>query len=343
MAEKRALITGITGQDGAYLARLLLDKGYRVFGAARRASEMNVSKLQHLSAYEGIECVSLELQEITNILRTIEKVRPDEVYNLAAQSFVGASFEMPIYTSDVTALGPLRLLEAIRQVNPKIKFYQASSSEMFGKVQAVPQNEDTPFYPRSPYAAAKLYGHWITVNYRESYDIFACSGILFNHESPLRGLEFVTRKITHAAVRIKKGLQKELRLGNLDAKRDWGYAAEYVDAMWRMLQAPAPGDYVVATGETHSVRDFCNAAFGHLGIELTWSGKGVDEEGINRATGKVLIKVDPKFFRPTEVDLLLGDNAKARKELNWSPKTTFTDLVGIMVEHDRELLCHETK
>jgi len=343
MAKKRALITGITGQDGAYLAKLLLDKGYKVFGAARRASEMNVSKLQQTGAYEDIECVSMELQEMTNILRTVEKVRPDEVYNLAAQSFVGASFEMPVYTSDITALGPLRILEAIRQVNPKIKFYQASSSEMFGKVQAVPQNEKTPFYPRSPYAVAKLYGHWITVNYRESYDMFACSGILFNHESPLRGLEFVTRKITHAAVRIQKGLQKELNLGNLDAKRDWGYAAEYVEAMWKMLQAPAPGDYVVSTGETHSVREFVEAAFGALGMELNWSGSGAEEEGKDRATGKVIVRVDPKFFRPTEVDLLIGDSAKARKVLDWTPATTFADLVAIMVEHDRKVLAHEQK
>ncbi|MFQ5480960.1 MAG: GDP-mannose 4,6-dehydratase [Thermodesulfobacteriota bacterium] len=343
MAEKRALITGITGQDGAYLAKLLLDKGYKVFGAARRASEMNVTKLQQVGAYEGIECVSLELQEMTNILRTIEKIRPDEVYNLAAQSFVGASFEMPIFTSDVTALGPLRILEAIRQINPKIKFYQASSSEMFGKVQAVPQNESTPFYPRSPYAVAKLYGHWITVNYRESYDIFACSGILFNHESPLRGLEFVTRKITHAAVRIKDGSQKELCLGNLDAKRDWGFAAEYVDAMWRMLQAPQPGDYVVSTGETKSVKDFCNAAFEALGMELCWSGSGVDETGTDKATGKVIVRVDPKFFRPTEVDLLIGDSAKAREALDWSPATTFKKLVALMVEHDIKVLEHEKK
>jgi len=343
MAKKRALITGITGQDGAYLAKLLLDKGYEVFGAARRASEMNVSKLQHTGAYEGITCVSMELHEMTNILRTIEKVRPDEVYNLAAQSFVGASFEIPIYTSDITALGPLRVLEAIRQINPKIKFYQASSSEMFGQVQAVPQNETTPFYPRSPYAVAKLYGHWITINYRESYDIFACSGILFNHESPLRGLEFVTRKITHAAVRIKQGLQKELRLGNLDAKRDWGYAAEYVEAMWKMLQAPAPGDYVVSTGETHSVRDFCNTAFSALGMELNWSGSGAEEEGKDKATGKVIVKVDPEFFRPTEVDLLIGDSAKAHTALDWRPATTFTELVALMVKHDQKVLEHEQK
>jgi len=343
MAKKRALITGITGQDGAYLAKLLLDKGYKVFGAARRASEMNVSKLQQTGAYEDIECVSMELQEMTNILRTVEKVRPDEVYNLAAQSFVGASFEMPVYTSDITALGPLRILEAIRQVNPKIKFYQASSSEMFGQVQAVPQNEKTPFYPRSPYAVAKLYGHWITVNYRESYDMFACSGILFNHESPLRGLEFVTRKITHAAVRIKQGLQKELNLGNLDAKRDWGYAAEYVEAMWKMLQAPAPGDYVVSTGETHSVREFVEAAFGALGVELLWSGSGTEEEGKDKATGKVIVRVDPRFFRPTEVDLLIGDSAKARKVLDWTPATTFTELVALMVEHDQKVLAHEQK
>jgi len=343
MAKKRALITGITGQDGAYLAKFLLDKGYKVFGAARRTSEMNVSKLQQAGAYDDIECVSMELQEMTNILRTVEKVRPDEVYNLAAQSFVGASFEMPVYTSDITALGPLRILEAIRQVNPKIKFYQASSSEMFGKVQAVPQNETTSFYPRSPYAVAKLYGHWITVNYRESYDMFACSGILFNHESPLRGLEFVTRKITHAAVRIKKGLQKELNLGNLDAKRDWGYAAEYVEAMWKMLQAPAPGDYVVSTGETHSVREFVEAAFRALGMELNWSGSGTAEEGKDKATGKVIVRVDPRFFRPTEVDLLIGDSAKARKVLDWTPATTFADLVALMVENDQKVLAHEEK
>jgi len=343
MAKKRALITGITGQDGAYLAKFLLDKGYKVFGAARRTSEMNVSKLQQAGAYDDIECVSMELQEMTNILRTVEKVRPDEVYNLAAQSFVGASFEMPVYTSDITALGPLRILEAIRQVNPKIKFYQASSSEMFGKVQAVPQNETTSFYPRSPYAVAKLYGHWITVNYRESYDMFACSGILFNHESPLRGLEFVTRKITHAAVRIKKGLQKELNLGNLDAKRDWGYAAEYVEAMWKMLQAPAPGDYVVSTGETHSVREFVEAAFKALGMELNWSGSGTEEEGKDKATGKVIVRVDPRFFRPTEVDLLIGDSAKARKVLDWTPATTFADLVALMVENDQKVLAHEEK
>jgi GDPmannose 4,6-dehydratase len=301
---------------------------------------MNVTKLQQVGAYDDIECVSLELQEITNILRTIEKVCPDEIYNLAAQSFVGASFEMPVYTSDITALGPLRILESIRQINPKIKFYQASSSEMFGKVQEIPQNEKTPFYPRSPYAVAKLYGHWITVNYRESYDMFACSGILFNHESPLRGLEFVTRKITHAAVRIKKGLQKELRLGNLDSKRDWGYAAEYVEAMWRMLQAPKAGDYVVATGETHSVREFVEAAFAHLGIGIEWQGSGVDEVGVDKATGKVIIKVDPAFFRPAEVDLLIGDSHKAYNDLGWKPMTKFKDLVALMVEHDLKVVEH---
>ncbi len=338
MAEKRALITGITGQDGAYLARLLLEKGYKVFGAARRASEMNVTKLQQVGAYDDIECVSLELQEITNILRTIDKVRPDEIYNLAAQSFVGVSFEMPVYTSDITALGPLRILESVRQINPKIKFYQASSSEMFGKVQEVPQSEKTPFYPRSPYAVAKLYGHWITVNYRESYDMFTCSGILFNHESPLRGLEFVTRKITHAAARIKKGLQQDLRLGNLDSKRDWGYAAEYVEAMWRMLQAPKAGDYVVATGETHSVREFVEAAFGHLGMEIEWKGSGVDEVGVDKATGKTIIRVDPAFFRPAEVDLLIGDSHKAYNDLGWKPTTKFKDLVALMVEHDLKVV-----
>jgi len=340
MAEKRALITGITGQDGAYLSRLLLDRGYRVFGAARRTSEMNVTRLQQTGAYGRVECVTMELEEMTNILRTIEKVRPHEVYNLAAQSFVGASFELPVYTSDITALGPLRILEAIRKIDPSIRYYQASSSEMFGKVQEIPQNEKTPFYPRSPYAAAKLFAHWMTVNYRESYDIFACSGILFNHESPLRGLEFVTRKITHAAARIKKGLQDELHLGNLDSKRDWGYAAEYVEAMWRMLQADAPGDYVVSTGETHSVREFVEAAFGHLGIEIDWRGSGVEEEGVERATGRVIVRVDPRFFRPAEVDLLIGDSSRARNELGWKPGTRFSELVALMVEHDMKVIEH---
>lgn len=331
---KKSLITGITGQDGAYLSKLLLDKGYEVYGAFRRTSDLHLNRLRFLGVDEKIRFVPLELLEFTNIYRTIEKIQPDEIYNLGAQSFVALSFEEPIFTADVTGLGPLRLLEAIRSINPKIKFYQASSSEMFGKVQAIPQNEKTPFYPRSPYAASKLFAHWITVNYRESYNIFACSGMLFNHESPLRGFEFVTRKITHAVARIKLGLQKELRLGNLDSKRDWGYAQEYVEAMWLMLQQDEPDDYVIATGETHSVREFVEAAFKNLGIDIEWSGKGVDEKGIDKASGGVLVRIDPEFFRPAEVDLLIGNSEKAKKKLGWSPKTTFKELVGIMVEHD---------
>jgi len=338
---KKALITGITGQDGAYLARLLIDKGYEVYGAARRTSEMNIDKLKFMGVEDRINYVPLELNEITNIHRTLEKVNPDEVYNLAAQSFVGASFEMPTYTSDVTGMGVLRILEAIRAVNPKIRFYQASSSEMFGKVQGVPQSEQTPFYPRSPYAVAKLFAHWMTVNYRESYGIFACSGILFNHESPLRGLEFVTRKITHAAARIKFGLQKEVRLGNLDSKRDWGYSPEYVDAMWRMLQQDTPEEFVISTGETHSVREFAEAAFSHAGFDIEWSGKGVDELGVDAQSGRTLVSVAPEFFRPAEVDLLIGDSSKAKEKLGWSPETSFKELVGKMVEHDLEIVGNE--
>ncbi|GMR04948.1 MAG: GDP-mannose 4,6-dehydratase [Thermodesulfobacteriota bacterium] len=340
---KKALITGITGQDGAYLARLLIDKGYKVFGAARRTSEMNLDKLKFMGVEDKINFVSLELHEVTNILRTIEKIEPDEVYNLGAQSFVGASFEMPMYTSDVTAMGPLRLLEAIRTINAKIKFYQASSSEMFGKVQEVPQSEKTPFYPRSPYAVAKLFGHWMTVNYRESYSMFACSGILFNHESPLRGLEFVTRKITHAAARIKMGLQEDVRLGNLDSKRDWGYSPEYVDAMWRMLQLAEPDDFVIATGENHSVREFVEAAFSHVGFNIEWSGRGIDEKGVDRSSGRTLVRVAPEFFRPAEVDLLVGDSSKAREKLNWTPKMSFRELVAEMVEHDLKVVGGENR
>lgn len=340
---KKSLITGITGQDGAYLAKLLLEKEYEVYGTFRRTSDLHLNRLRFLGIEEKVKYVPLELLEFTNIYRTIEKIQPDEIYNLGAQSFVALSFEEPMFTADVTGLGPLRLLEAIRTINPRIKFYQASSSEMFGKVQAIPQNEKTPFYPRSPYAASKLFAHWITVNYRESYNMFACSGILFNHESPLRGLEFVTRKITHAVARIKLGLQKELRLGNLDSKRDWGYAQEYVEAMWLMLQQDEPDDYVIATGETHSVREFVEAAFKNLGIDIEWSGKGVDEKGIDKASGGVLVRIDPEFFRPAEVDLLIGNSEKAKKKLGWSPKTTFKELVGIMVEHDLILAEKESR
>lgn len=331
---KKALITGITGQDGAYLSKLLIDKGYEVYGAFRRTSDLNLNRLKFLGVDNQIQFTPFELHEFTNIYRTIEKIQPDEIYNLGAQSFVGMSFEQPIHTTDVTGVGPIRVLEAIRSVSPKTKYYQASSSEMFGKVQAIPQDEKTPFYPRSPYATAKLYAHWITVNYRESYGLFACSGILFNHESPLRGLEFVTRKITHSIARIKYGLQDSVSLGNLDAKRDWGFAKEYVEAMWLMLQQEQPDDYVIATGETRSVREFVDAAFQAIDVHIAWSGEGINTVGVDRKTGKTLIKVDPQFFRPAEVDLLVGDSSKAKKQLGWAPKTTFQNLVETMVSHD---------
>jgi GDPmannose 4,6-dehydratase len=331
---KKALITGITGQDGAYLSKLLLDKGYEVYGAFRRTSDLNLSRHRFLGIDDKIAFVPLELLEFTNLHRVLEKTQPEEIYNLGAQSFVALSFEQPVFTADVTGLGVLRILEAIRDVNPKIKFYQASSSEMFGKVQGSPQNESTPFYPRSPYAAAKLFGHWATVNYRESYGMFACSGILFNHESPLRGLEFVTRKITRAVARIKLGMQEDLKLGNLEAKRDWGYAPEYVEAMWLMLQHPDPDDYVIATGETHSVREFVEAAFRGAGMGIEWTGKDLDEKGIDVSTGKTVVKIDEEFFRPAEVDVLIGDSSKAKEKLGWKPRTTFQDLVRIMAEHD---------
>jgi GDPmannose 4,6-dehydratase len=335
---KKALITGITGQDGAYLSRLLLDKGYEVYGAFRRTSDLHLGRHKFLGIEERIKFTPVELLEFTNVYRTIEKIQPDEIYNLGAQSFVALSFEQPVFTADVSGLGVLRMLEAIKAVNPDIKFYQASSSEMFGKVNASPQNEETPFHPRSPYAVSKLFGHWATINYRESYGMFACSGILFNHESPLRGMEFVTRKITHAVARIKLGQQEELALGNLDSKRDWGYAPEFVEAMWLMLQQPEPDDYVIATGENHSVREFVEAAFGRVGVSIEWSGEGVNEVGRDGASGKTLVRIDPQYFRPAEVDLLIGDSSKAMEKLGWSPRTTFEDLVGKMVEHDLSLL-----
>jgi len=331
---KKALITGITGQDGAYLTKFLLDQDYEVYGAFRRTSGLNLNGLKYLGVEDKVKYLPLELLEFTNIYRAIEKIQPDEIYNLGSQSFVALSFEEPLFTADVTALGPLRVLEAIRALNPKIKFYQASSSEMFGKAQAIPQNEKTPFYPRSPYAASKLFGHWITVNYRESYGIFACSGILFNHESPLRGLEFVTRKITYSVARIKLGLKSELKLGNLDSKRDWGYAPEYVEAMWLMLQHTDPDDYVVATGETHSIREFVEHAFRYAGFDIVWKGKDMEEKGIDKKTGKTLIEISPEFFRPAEVDILQGDYSKAQEKLGWQPRTKFQDLAGIMVEAD---------
>jgi GDPmannose 4,6-dehydratase len=314
---RTALITGVTGQDGAYLSQLLLDEGYRVIGAERRASSRNRQRLDEFGITDAIEFVDFDLADQGNMIRTLQRCEPDEVYNLAAQSFVALSFEQPLMTGDITGLGVARLLESIRAVNPGIRYYQASSSEMFGKVQAVPQTEHTPFYPRSPYGVAKLYAHWLTVNYRESYDMFACSGILFNHESPIRGVEFVTRKISLAVARIKGGLQRELRLGNLDARRDWGHAREYVEGMYRMLQADAPDDYVLATGETHSVREFVELAF--AAADLHWEDHVV---------------IDERFMRPAEVDLLIGDPSKARHALGWEHKTTFEELVTQMVHAD---------
>jgi GDPmannose 4,6-dehydratase len=340
---KKALITGITGQDGAYLTRFLLDKGYEVYGAFRRSANLNLSGLQYLQVDDKVNYLPLELLEFTNIYRAIERIKPDEIYNLGSQSFVALSFEEPIFTADVTALGCLRILEAIRAVKPDTKFYQASSSEMFGKVQAIPQNEKTPFYPRSPYAASKLFAHWITVNYRESYGIFACSGIFFNHESPLRGLEFITRKVTDGIARIKNGLQEKIIVGNLDAKRDWGYAQEYVEAMWLMLQQEKPDDYVVATGETHSIREFAENAFRYAGFDIVWKGKDIEEKGIDKKTGKTLIEVSPEFFRPAEVDILLGDYSKAKGKLGWQPRTKFQDLVSIMIEADIKRVKKEIK
>ncbi len=340
--EKRALITGIRGQDGAYLAKLLLEKGYEVWGADRRSGDLSNWRLKELGIERDVNLIYMDLLEFTNIFRVIDKVRPDEVYNLAAQSFVGVSFEQPILTSEVDAIGVLRLLEALRTLKPDTKFYQASTSEMFGKVKEIPQNEETPFHPRSPYGVAKLYGHWITVNYRESFGMFACSGILFNHESPLRGLEFVTRKITHSLARIRYGLQEKLILGNLEAKRDWGYAPEYVEAMWLMLQQDKADDYVVATGETHSVREFVERAGKVAGFDIEWEGEGVNTKGIDRKSGKVIVEVSPEFYRPAEVDLLVGDPAKAERVLGWKPKVKFETLVEIMMEADLRRMSEKT-
>jgi GDPmannose 4,6-dehydratase len=342
---KRALITGITGQDGAYLAEFLLNKGYEVHGIKRRASLFNTDRIDHLYQDPHEENVNFflhygDLTDSTNLIRIIQEVQPDEIYNLAAQSHVQVSFETPEYTANADAVGTLRLLEAIRilRMEDKVRFYQASTSELFGKVQEVPQKETTPFYPRSPYAAAKLYSYWITVNYREAYNIFACNGILFNHESPIRGETFVTRKITRAAARIKYNLQKCLYLGNLNAKRDWGFAGDYVEAMWLMLQQPKPDDYVIATGEAHSVREFVEEAFRCVDIEIEWQGQGAEEVGIDKSTGNVIIAIDPVYFRPTEVDFLLGDASKARRILGWKPKMTFHELVRYMVKSDLKLV-----
>ncbi|MFW6016299.1 MAG: GDP-mannose 4,6-dehydratase [bacterium] len=340
---KKALITGITGQDGSYLAEFLLDKGYEVHGTIRRASTFNTERIDHLYQDPHEEDISLHLHygdmtDSSNLSRLVEKINPDEIYNLAAQSHVAVSFEMPEYTADVDGIGTLRLLDAIKDSEIETRFYQASTSELYGKVQEVPQSETTPFYPRSPYAAAKLYAYWIVKNYRESYNMYAVNGILFNHESPRRGKRFVTRKITRAVARIVNGKQKKLYLGNMNSKRDWGYAKDYVELMWMMLQQDTPDDYVVATGETHTVREFVGLAFKHADIEIEWQGEGVDEKGIDRKTGKVLVEVDPKYFRPAEVDLLLGDPSKAKKDLGWEPKVTFEKLVKIMVEADLEAI-----
>jgi GDPmannose 4,6-dehydratase len=341
---KIALITGITGQDGAYLAELLLEKGYIVHGIKRRSSLFNTDRIDHLYKDQHESDVRFflhfgDMTDSSNLIRIIQQVKPDEIYNLAAQSHVGVSFEMPEYTANSDATGALRLLEAIRLLgmDKKVKYYQASTSELYGKVQEIPQSETTPFYPRSPYAVAKLYAFWITKNYRESYDMYACNGILFNHESPLRGETFVTRKITRAAAKIKLGLQKKLWLGNLDAQRDWGHAKDYVEGMWLMLQQDIPEDYVLATGVTHSVRHFAELAFNEIGIELEWKGKGVDEKGINKANGDVIIEVDKRYFRPAEVELLVGDPSKAQKQMGWKHKYSLNDLVKEMVAADIEL------
>ncbi len=333
---KRAVVTGVTGQDGAYLANLLLDKGYHVFGTYRRTSSVNFWRLRELDILEhpNLSLVEYDLTDLGASINLIEKYGPDEVYNLAAQSFVGVSFEQPTTTAQITGLGPLNLLEAIRIVDPRVKFYQASTSEMFGKVQAVPQCESTPFYPRSPYGVAKLYAHWMTINYRESYNIYGASGILFNHESPLRGREFVTRKITDAAAKIKLGLLKNLELGNLDAKRDWGFAGEYVEGMWRMLQASEPDTYVLATNRTETVRDFVRMAFKAIGCEIEFSGHGENEIARDVETGETLVRVNPQFYRPAEVELLIGDPAKAQAKLGWAPNTTLEELCQMMVESD---------
>jgi GDPmannose 4,6-dehydratase len=351
--KKTALITGVTGQDGAYLTEFLLGKGYEVHGVKRRASLFNTNRIDHLYHDRHEKNVQFflhygDLTDSSNLIRIIQETQPDEIYNLAAQSHVQVSFETPEYTANSDALGTLRLLEAIRilGLTEKTKFYQASTSELFGKVQETPQRETTPFYPRSPYAAAKIYGYWITVNYREAYKLFACNGILFNHESPLRGETFVTRKITRAIARIHLGLQDKLYLGNLDSKRDWGYAKDYVAAMWLILQQAVPEDFVIATGETHTVREFVERAFAEIGTTIVWQGEGVAEKGTDQATGRVLVEIDPRYFRPTEVDLLLGDPTKAKQKLGWEPKVTFAKLVKMMIAADletaqKDLFCKE--
>jgi len=345
---KKALITGITGQDGAYLSEFLLKKSYEVHGIKRRSSSFNTQRIDHLYQDPHVENKRFilhygDLTDTSNLIRIIQQVRPDEIYNLGAQSHVQVSFEVPEYTADSDGIGTLRLLEAIRilGMEKQVRFYQASTSELFGKVQEIPQKETTPFYPRSPYAAAKLYAYWITVNYRESYGMYACNGILFNHESPLRGETFVTRKVTRATARISLGLQDKLYMGNIDAKRDWGFAGDYVELMWLMLQQNDPEDYVVATGVTTTVRDFITMAFKEAGIDLIWEGKGIEEKGKNKVNGKVLVEIDPRYFRPAEVELLIGDPSKAKAKLGWEPRVKLPELVKMMVEHDIELAQRE--
>ncbi|MCI9411237.1 MAG: GDP-mannose 4,6-dehydratase [Eubacterium sp.] len=338
---KKALITGITGQDGSYLAELLLEKGYEVYGIMRRKSVVDYGNVEHIK--DKLNFIYADMTDVVSLIRAMRISQADEIYNLAAQSFVATSWEQPLATADIDALGVTNMLEAIRTVKPEARFYQASTSEMFGLVQEMPQKETTPFYPRSPYGVAKVYGHWITKNYRESYDMYACSGILFNHESERRGLEFVTRKITDAVARIKLGVQDHVELGNMDSKRDWGHSKDYVHAMWLMLQQDKADDYVVATGETRTVREFVELAFGHVGIDVEWKGQGVDEIGVDKATGKTIVTINPKFFRPAEVEVLLGDPAKAEKVLGWKRNISFSQLVEGMVKNDLALVEKEIK
>jgi GDPmannose 4,6-dehydratase len=345
---KRALVTGITGQDGSYLAELLLQKGYEVHGIVRRSSSFNTSRLDSIyqDPHEQNRRLILhygDLNDASSLNRILRVVDPDEIYNLGAQSHVRVSFDTPEYTGEVTGLGCTRLLEAIRELKIRPRIYQASSSEMFGRVLETPQTEKTPFYPRSPYGVAKVYAFWITVNYREAYDLFAVNGILFNHESPRRGETFVSRKITRAVARIAAGTQERLYLGNLEARRDWGYAKDYVDAMWRMLQHDVPNDYVIATGDTRTVREFCERAFSEVGIDLDWRGEGLEERGVDRESGRVVVEIDPRYLRPTEVDLLVGDASKARQDLGWTPTTRFEELVRLMVQSDVKLAESEAR
>ena len=338
MAKKIALITGVTGQDGSYLTEILLKKGYIVHGVVRRSSTFNTKRIDHIINDERYKETFFfhygDVTDSSNLNRILDKTTPQEIYNLAAQSHVKVSFELPDYTAQVDALGTLRFLDAIKELNIKTRFYQASTSELFGKVQEIPQKETTPFYPRSPYAVAKLYAYWMIINYREAYNVFACNGILFNHESPRRGETFVTKKITMAVCKIKKRLQKELLIGNLDSKRDWGYAPEYCEGMWRILQQDRPDDYVLATGKTATIREFIEQAFLEVGINIEWDGAGINEKGVNVSNGEVIVKVDPKYFRPTEVDYLKGDASKAKEELGWKAKTSLKELIKIMIEYD---------